>query len=423
MNLLDIYATINQEGQPDYVDAALTAEILDYYQFFKKQLLLPWEEDFDRNKHLEARLRLQYEMKQNTIDPLLDIHFRYWKQRVAIQAQHEKSVKNRLRASYPSNSREMGDVKKEYNFHAPIKRAELQQELEFFAYPTVKKICPDLEESIQNMSVQKRIIAINKNPTILELWKNNLPGDQRVKFEESVEDALAKWCITDEIHLLTSEDTIKKQAGFVGDLLIAGIPSSYSTIASNGDKKFSLLAIFGNTDLQNLVVSCQNVVLGILIGSGRVAMRNMIFQSEKHNEGLLIFGSSVVTLENAIFQGFKCGIVMEKGAKLILKNCQIKNCEIGIKVLGKCEIIIEDSTISDSGKHAIIQFCKTGSDRMVITQNLLAEPERLIGGTLAGNCGFERNKDGDLCTLNCANYLAEGELCEGAPFFDSGEEN
>jgi hypothetical protein len=325
-------------------------------------------------------------MNLNQIDPFLAAHFRYWKQRVTIRAkQHKQFIKGGMGAPFSSDFRE-----------------SMEKELEFFAYPTVRKIRYNMQHRIDSLSLQNQMIAVAKDPAIFQKWKNNLPGDQGVKSATTLDEALAKCRANYKIFLLTSENTLKNP-GFVGNLSICGdpAPATHSVITGDGDK-YCLLAIAGNTELDNFVISCTNELVGILITSGRVAIRNCIFRTPDPIDGLLILGGTTVTLENCLICCCKNGIVVEKGAKLTLKNCQIKFCEIDIKILGQCEVKIENSLISHCEEHAIVQFTKTAAgseEKFLITEKLLEEPEKLIGVILAGNCKFERNKDGDLCTF------------------------
>jgi hypothetical protein len=440
VELKDLYPTKRQDNKSRHINAFLAADIIDRWCFLKENIMMPWDdsEDWDCRPHLEPRLKFYYDMKHNKIDRYLSTHLRNLLHRSKIHDEHLKYLRSLYEAPYDSDSdNSTGCAALMEHFTAIRQWCIIRSEFEFFVYPTVKQIAAGLEDDVKNLELDKQIIAVSKDSGFVNDVKNKIPGDLGVQLVETLDGALAKCRGNDEIHLSVGQQSSKnhnflRNLSIFGDKVITNISqtteasqdlSQYSTIthSDDDDNNNCLLAIAGNTDLENLVVSCEMVLIGILIASGTVTLRNCIIQTPGTSTGLLVLGGTVVTLENCLIQNFNCGIVVEKGAKLVLKNCQIKKCMNGIHVLGESEITLENSSIADCGENAIVQYKKTAvgsKEKYMITKNLLAEPEKLIGVTLVGNCEFERNMDGDLCTVIIENIVAEGRLCEASPFFE-----
>jgi hypothetical protein len=427
VKLKDLYPTNRQDIKSAYNNAYLAADIIDRWRFLKENMM-PWDDQEDWD--YRPRLKLFCDMKENKIDQYLAAHLRY----LISWAKNEAKTVEKYADHAFNDSSDDDDSDKDIEPRKVYEDAKrcldmIMEEFDLFGNLTVKKIDENLEGCRKKLKLEKQTFAVSENSGFFNLLKQKVSGDLGIQLVETLDEALAKCTGDDEIHLLIGEHTLEKQV-FVGSLSITGdrvIPtadfyidlSQFAKI-TNFEEKCTLLAFDGNAVLENIGISCRYVHAGIIVASGVVNLKNCIIDYSDFGKGVSILGGTVVTLENCVIQDLKIGIVVEKGAKLTLKNCQIQRCEIGMKVFGKSEITLENSSISDCEKHAIVQYTKTDTgpnEELLITESLLEEPEKLIGVALVGECEFECNKDGDLCTYDIANFV-EGEWCEAAPFFD-----
>lgn len=73
--LEDLWPTLQQENTE--LNAERTAEYLDEYRFFYRNIWMPWDDECDDDcgwseKHLEARINFYFDLKRNMSRPMAD---------------------------------------------------------------------------------------------------------------------------------------------------------------------------------------------------------------------------------------------------------------------------------------------------------------------------------------------------------------
>lgn len=163
------------------------------------------------------------------------------------------------------------------------------------------------------------------------------------------------------------------------DAIIKSKKHNQAIIAT--EENDNVLMIFnGDYTIENVCFDCRNVQLGIWCKRGTVTLKNChlindsksstsrgisiagIWQSEVFyswifSKILFYLDGAKCILENTIVQDFADGIICAADSSLVLKDSQIKNCEIGLVVNDKTRIENSSSAIINSSTYGI--FYKT----------------------------------------------------------------
>jgi hypothetical protein len=367
---------------------------------------MPWDDedggDWKKEKHLEPRIMLFYDLKNKNMSKKMSSHIRcliheakyIQKQRENLELLIDNEDSDQEEDMQQDQSE---NVKKLMKLHFRLHK--IKAEFEFLVNPVVRKTF-DMPGPKTSKIQEKQFFAIAapgalKNQLeFLGKLEDKIPPTTDLQISGNFQDALANCQENDEIYLSTGQHSINFLEYLNGNLLISGfrpyhyskadfpevLVKNYSVVGSQNNDGF-LLAIDGNLTLENLVIDCENVGTGILVKDGNVLVKNcLIYCHSRVNmiEGISLLGGAKMTIENSVIQNFNLGISVGNGAKLMVKHSVIQGCNTAVQSNGKCQVFLENSDILDSEDYAVSKLIRNvdSDEKVLVVKDLKEQLEK-----------------------------------------------
>jgi len=94
-----------------------------------------------------------------------------------------------------------------------------------------------------------------------------------------------------------------------------------------------LLDWSADVTLENLTVDAHSMQMAMSVRNGTVRLRNCrIVGGNACSTGILVLKGGYLEAQSCEFFNFGIGLVLDHGAQVSLKDCNITSCNIGIKV-------------------------------------------------------------------------------------------
>ncbi|XP_058061847.1 protein nessun dorma [Anopheles bellator] len=383
VNLEELYPLREQNNPALNVDT--TADCIDKLRFFYQHLWMPWDgvaED-DSNwlkKNLETRIRFCHDLKNKTMSWRLSSHA------IALLADAryiEKKLKLCEEAELEADDDEEDDnetslLKNERScelLKLNLRLNNIRNEIEILQNPVMRAVYEKVRFSCGTGQSPKAYVVtqvgtIDQQLAYLEQTKAMIDPKVEVKMCDSLQHALDHCPPNSDVYLppgsqqdirflqyLNSGGSIRGvgTASFINDSEQA-LKTNAVVVSKDGDSV--LLTIDGDFTLENIHFDCLNVRTGVMVKKGNVVFRNCSFAGDpptsSTKQGILIFGSCSITLENCIIKNFSTGIYSNHDCSISLVNSIIQNCGTGVEILDQTKVLFKSATVCDSRQYGVL---------------------------------------------------------------------
>lgn len=314
-NLEDVWVTIAQENQA--LDLEKTAEAIDNYRFFMRNIFFPWDPDYDdstidfMDTHFVARAKLYCDMQNKRMSRNSLARLKL----MIAEAQDLGLKRYRLEAEVMSDDEDGDDEeldgivpvkgKKKELLQINLRMGQIKAEFDILENPIMRQVFEEkerlVEKPVQNVIVTKPA-PIPAQSDYLSAVKDIMGKDENVVIESSLQHALMVSPASSTIYIPHTLQKVKFPLALDESGMIKSIPDDTlkAIIAPKEDEQ--VLFVCGNYRFENITLDCRNVETGLLIlDKATVTLKNCELignkQSSTH-QGIFIRGTVVLSLSN-----------------------------------------------------------------------------------------------------------------------------
>ncbi|XP_031623409.1 protein nessun dorma isoform X2 [Contarinia nasturtii] len=441
--LEDLWPTIDQENNELNIER--TADCIDELRFFYRNVWMPWDSDSDEEvdwckKHLESRIRFCFDLKRGMSREMAD-----YIRTLLAEARYIKNKREIMELEMSDNEDADEDPEKIEDFlRMQLRMIQIRNEIEVLENPVLRRTYENINFKVKpnNNNDQKAKVYSVTNGTLdrqleyFESIRKLVDGRESVTFLPSLKDCLKMCTPRDYIYLPPGRHSVK----WVDPLNSGGLLKAVSALENNkadGDinmidsKEMAIvtteesgsvfLSADGDYTIENVILDCQQVRLGIWIKSGTLTLRNCQLFGNRSSTGIgiAITENAKCILEHTVIKNVGTGITCAAGSTLIMNQSTLSNCGISLEMGDETNIQFDKSQMVNSNNSAILFKTKAENvfekdeKKKIISD--CGELRTLIPSfILNGDCTFVGNKNGNIAVVNHTNVVAlqHGEFLE-----------
>ncbi|XP_057671655.1 protein nessun dorma [Diorhabda carinulata] len=354
------------------IDLNQTANSMDMLRFFYLYLYMPWDREEDdsvdwKETHLESRLRFYYDLKNGKIPRAVAEHIHC----LLTEARRLQNKRDLIEEQLSKEEDEVGDK----NRDSFDKKTKCLMEI----HVRLLQIRPDIEIAenplLRNVIIEKysHLDQISKNVDA-QIWLifDEGTAEQHVKYLKEVESLYPKENLKFSTNLAAKLETGNPKDIYVLNetnhkILTTGALEKGGTLRGIGatDKvvitsniEDVMLDFKGNeVNLVNLTIDAKTAQCAILVRQGKCVLKNCKIIGRGNSsiyQGIIVLKGARLELENCEITGFSTAIIGNSGSFLSVKNCDVHHSDAGFKIFDECEIKLEETLIRESMEFGFI---------------------------------------------------------------------
>lgn len=338
-----------------------TASALDALRFFYNNLLLPW--DFEEgeginwvSEHLEIRLRLHYDMS-NGLMPFSTVE----------QIRGLITEAKRLEWKREILERDLqSDVEEELNvgqetalLKIQVRLSQIKSEFELLENPFTRNILlmtPGGDVPIAKNSFH---LVFNEGTAddcikFLQEIKTYYPYEN-FKFSPNLDATLEIANKSDTVILQRNVHSVKHLGALEAGGTLQGLPGTSDTTLTSQNEDI-MLEFSGQVTLENLTIQVDSAQYGILVRRGKLLLNNcklMGAKASSTSHGILVLSNAEIELIGCDIGGFRTAIVGNSKSAVSLKNCDIHDANIGLKIHENCRLSVQSTKLRDCREYGV----------------------------------------------------------------------
>ncbi|KAJ8950508.1 hypothetical protein NQ318_015252 [Aromia moschata] len=338
-------------------------------------LLHTHDENSDwKNKHLESRLRLYFDLKNGIIPRATAEHVhslltearRLQSRKVFIEAELNEDDD----ADFDNGNTNNKKVEALMEIH--LRLLEIKREIEIMENPLLRNVVIKKQaELISARSNKKQQIwlifdegNVDDHITFLREVKNSYPS-QPIIFFPSLASKLESSNSKDIFILNESQHVIRTTGALEKGGVLKGIGLRKNIILTSRIDDV-MLDFTGETVLiENVTIDARHAQCAILVRSGVGVLKNCKIignGASSTHQGIIVLAGATVEIVDCEITGFCTSIVGNSGSTISLKNTEIHNVNFGIKIYEKCHLDVNKLSIHDSREYGIVVETENNSN-------------------------------------------------------------
>ncbi|XP_033209282.1 protein nessun dorma [Belonocnema kinseyi] len=417
--LIELYATQVQEN--DALDMVGTANCIDELRFFYNYLWMPWDADDDDNAdwvatHLEARLRLFFDMKRGSVcKKTCDVIRSLMREGREIQAKISR-LETDMSDDEDEQEGSLDEGKACQLLKLHFRLQQIKTEMEVMENPAMRNMLIRHQgTSAMEVETKRRESGIRRlegyfvwlggslEDTISSLSqaKGFLPPDTLVKTSSCLKEALDSCDAGDIVILGKGNHPIRGSGNLEDGGMIKGINSRETTVLCPKETESgpSLLDFSGGeVVLENLTVDLGDLQAGILVRKGTVKLDGCKIHATNKSVikiGIVVLPGAKLISQNTTFVGLGTAVMVHSSGDAILSECSFEECIEGIQLQDNARLTMTNSSLTNFKEYGIrLELEKNSSD----TESKTGGTELLenISDISLEGCKFGNNGKGDV---------------------------
>lgn len=376
--LVQLWVTKTQDKSIGFLSINSTAHTIDALRFFYLHLYMPWDNDEIENyewkeKHLESRLRLYYDMRNGiiprstseTIRSLISEAKRLYTKREFLEEsisdiQHEDDL------FLNKNTEKLMQIQ--------VRMLEIKSAIEVYEDPLLRKVLIKRQNQESPMTISEKQFwlvfeqgEVEDYLKFLEKVKEDFGNTKTMSFVSNLAQVLeiananSTFILKDSIHVIHSTGALEN-----GGELIGVVDKSKTTIMSDIDDV--MFDFVDNVKIKNLTINAGNAKCAILVRKGKVTLENVqIIGNGKSStaQGIIVLPGAYVELKNCDISKFSCAITGNPSSEIIITNSEIHDVHYGLKILEGCSVNVQDATIRNCKHYGVVLETQKGISKNV----------------------------------------------------------
>lgn len=374
--LIHLWPTKSQE-RSFFLNLETTANSLDIVRFFYTHLFMSWDLEEDTSvdwfsTHLEIRLHLYYDMRNNSIPPAIVQNLNSLiSEARRLQARREQLIAI-LEENDEDNSTNSPNVQNLVNIQ--VRMIQIRTEIELLENPVLRNTIIQNRKQVSqekpNTIPQNWLVCsednIDNHMSFLNSVKTKI-GNENVRFVPSLQFAL-EYCDNNvTIFLNKSTYVLGNMYALEQGGTIKGLNSRTDTVLTSS-KDGVMIDCSGNIELENLTINSSVSQLAILVRRGTLVLKNCKILGDgtkSTHQGIVVLAEANLVLIDCEITHFYSAIVANSNSKISLSHCSIFNVNIGLKIYDMSNVTIKSSSFYKCRNYAIFME----SDREFETGN------------------------------------------------------
>ncbi|XP_015760406.1 PREDICTED: SHC SH2 domain-binding protein 1-like isoform X2 [Acropora digitifera] len=345
--LIELCPVYDESGQCD--DTALAVE---HVRFFYENIWREWDEDEDGDysyvaRYLEARLQLYHDIKEGNLP---------------------KDLVNRYGETCNQYRQKLAELKQ---LQEQMAAKELDQELDevdVLRCAQMFEFCESLAHSLQIIeNPQMRYLLATVTPKMargIEPRGNRTEEDDPITYivAPKLQAGMVKFFQDDTVvaHFPCLGKALNSY--YIGDTIVV-FPGKY-----NLDGVYELVDsvhITGKGNCSEIIVCCsENDDIPLQCSAGDISIKNVTFEQENDNNGIVLIKSGRVTFDNCEMKCVANGVTVESAGEMVMRECKLHGAKsIGITVSHGASVHLQSNNLFDNGKNstASLSLSPTGA--------------------------------------------------------------
>ncbi|XP_050502908.1 protein nessun dorma [Diabrotica virgifera virgifera] len=342
-----------------------TANSLDMLRFFYLYVYMPWDRDEDVNidwkeTHLESRLRFYYDLKNGTIPRAVAEHIHCLLTEARRMQNKREFIENQLTQQEESeefNKDTSAEKRTRALMEIHVHLLEIRTEIEIAENPLLREIIIErysqLDQISKNTDPQIWLIfdqgTADEHIDFLTEVKSLYPKDN-LKFCTNLASKLESANTKDTYLINESSHNIFTTGALEKGGVLRGIGSSNKVIITSDIEDVMLDFKSELVVLENLTIDAKSAQCAILVRQGNCILKNCKITGKGNSsihQGIIVLKGAHLELENCELSGFSTAITGNSDCKVVLKDCDIYDADVGIKIFDGCSMKLEKVNIRE----------------------------------------------------------------------------
>ncbi|CAH0553556.1 unnamed protein product [Brassicogethes aeneus] len=346
-----------------------TANAVDILRFFYTKLLMPWDLDEHnadwKEKHLEPRLRLYYDMKNGIIPRATAEHIAsLLTEARRIQNQREILEDSVSDVDNENELFENKNIEKLMELH--VRLLEIKSELDILEDPLLRKVIvkrQSEEVSVKHTSEKLEFWLVYKKGLVddylgfLNKVKSDFGSNTPMTFVSNLGNILEIANVNSTFILCEGSHEIRTTGALETGGRLIGISDGNSTELSSERDDIMLDFIGNNVELKNMTIQAGKSQCGIVIRKGKVTLENVKLVGDgvsSTQQGIIVLAGAELELKNCKIEKFSTAVVGNTNSSIFLRNTEIHNVNFGLKIFDNCYVTAENFSLNDCKNYGIV---------------------------------------------------------------------
>lgn len=345
------------------IDLIQTANSMDMLRFFYLYLYMPWDREEDdcidwKETHLENRLRFYYDLKNGNIPRAVAEHIHCLLTEARRLQNKRELIEDQLsKEEVGDENKDISDKKTKCLMEIHVRLLEIRTDIEIAENPLLRNVIIErytqLDQISKNVNAQIWLIfdrgTAEQHINYLKQVQTLYPTDD-LKFSTNLaaklETANPKdtYILNESSHKILTTGALEKG----GTLRGVGV---IDKVILTSDIEDVMLDFKGNEiNLINLTVDAKTAQCAILVRQGKCVLKDCKIIGRGNSpiyQGIIVLKGARLELDNCEITGFSTAIIGNSGSFISLKNSDVHHSDAGVKIFDGCNIKIEKTLIRE----------------------------------------------------------------------------